>query len=357
MSNLSNRNDKDNIRLTSEDGQFNLMIDKDRLARLFLDWLSTAEEVSKRLSGAFDVQKQDIQELYQYIDDRLNDKFKAELISFSGVAYFNDGSSEKATQISKFISERGKNYKPAIVTSIKLSFVYLLQINDDLERIGMEIIFNTEEGRIPGKNLDGDADTPVCYSEISVRYSRGTWSYDILNWLVEYVSSKLRSQNSLFIFIENYHSIFNIAFSLVFISLYWGFISAFGAESKGVLESLLEKTPLETLTLDQKVDILLKYFANLLDTSQNDGIRVGVSTFALMGGWVISYLLGYILVAFLRRAIEPTPSFIRFNDASENHRRKCLRRVRYMWTKFICSLAGGLALNILASYIYAYFTK
>jgi hypothetical protein len=354
MSNLSNRDDKDNIRLTSEDGQFNLVIGKDRLARLFRDWLSTAEEISKRLSGTFDIQKQDIQELYQYINDRLNDKFKAELSSFSGVTYFNDGSSEKVTQISKFVSEREKNYKPAVVTSIKLSFVYLLQINDDLERMGIEIIFNTEEGRIPGKNLDSDADRPVCYSEISVRYSRGTWSYDVLNWLVEYVSSKLGKQNSLFIFIENYHPLLSNFSTILFTSLYWGFIGAFSANSKGVLGSLLQKTPLKTLTLDQKVDILLKYFANLLETN---GIQVGVSTFAMMGGFVIALSLGQILVAFLRRAIEPTPSFIRFNDASENHRRKCLRRVKYMWTKFICSLAGALILNILASYIYAYFSR
>ncbi|MEO1445204.1 MAG: hypothetical protein AAFV46_03020 [Cyanobacteria bacterium J06635_11] len=140
MSNLDRRGDaaESNLQLGEEAVQ--ISISNDKFRRLVFDLLAKPEKISKKLVGAFDIERYEVQKFYEFIDHHLEDRFIAcNLVDFQGITYFEDNSSNTTNDLSRFSNR--EIHKASTVVAIRMSFVYLVEVNSELEKIGFDIFF------------------------------------------------------------------------------------------------------------------------------------------------------------------------------------------------------------------------
>ena len=169
--------------------------------------LGSPQTITKTLRGTYEIDRSDIRNLYQLIDQRISQQNGGVLAQFSATIKFSDNSSVELNSIEDFLSY---NEVSAIISkSVHLTWDYVLRFQDkefhEKQRIQVsfltdtsimidEVEFNSASFLAPSKPLGNGI-------RLRVEHTARSWGTDITTLLSNHINSLFIEQSKLKMFL------------------------------------------------------------------------------------------------------------------------------------------------------------
>jgi hypothetical protein len=317
----------------------------------FADFISSllgkAQVCEGTFHGSFDIHIKDIENFYHLVDQRLNEQNAAQLVSFTVVIKYSDGTSVELPSLEHF--RHHNEIRPVISTGVVLTWIYLIGFQNrpipERQQIDVEIqTRQVEEGYLPFRiqKLRGDG------IEYRISYTARTWGSDIENMLRSHIQTLINSETS------NFFSRLMLRFRATVEFLLGVVIFIAGI---GIGTALIQ---LITSRKYQRVQEEL----SLYNSSELSFIRKQIDILyqATFGTWSI-YFWGGVLIylgvlvmisvatpeVVLKRLRLSKPSFVNLTKSSDIHRQQALAAYKRGWLLFTGSIAVAIVTSIIGN--------
>jgi hypothetical protein len=322
----------------------------------FADFLSKLlgkpQVASGGFTGVVDIHLQEIENFYLLIEQRLREQNVSQLIEFSAVIKFNDGTSIEFPTFDELRSY--SEIKPLVSIGIYLSWVYLVSFQNKRtpERQQIEVKINSDiyEGiRLTqpanktdyfGSRFDGVVRSSRNNIMYRISYTARTWGADIENMLQDHIRSLLIQDASK---IKKWFSTKSegVGVCIGFLLFAAFFMIGIVIIQKISAYKLTHYTSL--ITLDTKID----YIATI--TAGN------------WGGYMLIGIVGYLIVAITLSAVIPgvifssvsweRPSFVALTRLSQTDRVARIKRYERSWRVFWTSVFSAIGTSIVGNIV------
>lgn len=338
-------------------GTVMLPCEPDQFRDFIAGLLGQPQTITRRLTGPYEVNRDDVENLYQLIDQRLTSQNDATLIQFAARIVYEDNSSVLLNSLYDF--QTYNEVKPLCSVGLHLSWTYLIKFRNKKfpEKQQIEVGFTTADGdedfeaivRARGITISAG----YAGMRVRINHTDRTWGTDIdalLNGHLQLLQKPMTRTRSI-----AYEHSGKIG---VFTSLFVFTCSLFGAylitnhyvnRYLGIATGLKIDAANNFDTVARKIDFLIGIIASGMWT------RYAVYLLALLLVSVIASIFSGLFIT--SRAEKERPSFVLLTKAAEEKRRDALARYETTWWIFVGSIVGSLFLSVLGNYLFYKLTQ
>lgn len=337
----------------SENDIIEFKMGKKEFTSFIVDLLGKQQTISKIISGSFEIGLSDLCNIFNTINQRIEQQNKANLIQFRTKIIYDDESSVLLGSYDELNSY--SEIKKLIPVSVHLEIEYLIQFQDKdkPERQEIEISFisnNFSQGRfivyddVPFKLINRDG-----IISLRIKHTARTWAADIESLISHVLSNLLKSESPIKKFIRKHRvkisSIVPLIFLLsIFICIYFT-TNNYALIMKNNLSSNLNNIKGENIHIINKK---LSYLGDFLASGQ-------WSQYLFYS--IIFIIISFITVIFLSFWISSSahtkePSLILITKEAEKYKEKLNNTLKKKWISFTFSLIISIGINVFANFLF-----
>jgi len=302
-------------------GEIALPFNEDQFKDFIVSLLGKPQTITKRFTGTFDIDKDNLITLHQVLHQRINQQNNARLIQFRATIYYDDNSTVTLNGFDHLV-----NYNetlPLVSVSVHLTWQYLLKFQDkeSFEKQEISISFQTANDGNPIGSMDEFYHPYRNVVGLRISHTARTWGADIEGLLSKHINTITNKDSKVLDFfkynddaVENIVSIFLFGITLIF--------------------SIVKTNKILNVT---DTSILIKHYGNLL--------------FLFFGIYVLTRFTVVILERF---EIFSSPSFVRLTKETEKFKLKKLKSYKKRWAKYFGTILLSLIIGILSNILYKF---
>lgn len=302
--------------------------------------LGKAQTVTSTFEGSFELDKDEVVNIYHLVEQRVHQQNEASLLQFSIMVNYNDNSSVTLNSIDEFSHYR--EVKPLVSMAASLSWVYLIKFRDKTtpEKQTIELSFTASSHK-------GDMGNTI---RLTIEHTARTWATDIQSLISGHVSAMLKSETKFRKFINEYNETIGLSFGILFFlsTLICGFLVSrnISHSYSDNLKNLIEQG---RDNVADKLDILL----NLYATGYWAKFYFGLVWFIIIS-IILSIIVGSIVGS---RASHQKKSFILFTQKANEAKNEYITSSEKWLPKLIYSVIISIITGVLANYIFLIVSK
>ncbi|MFD0976508.1 hypothetical protein [Salinimicrobium gaetbulicola] len=302
-------------------GQVALPFNEEQFKDFIVSLLGKPQTITKRFTGTFDIDKDNLIALYQLLHQRINQQNDSRLIQFRATIYYDDNSTVTLNGFDHLV-----NYNetlPLVSVSVHLTWQYLLKFRDkdSFEKQEISISFQTSNDGNPVGSMDEFYHPYRNVVGFRISHTARTWGADIEGLLSKHINTITNKDSKFLDFfkynddaVENIVSVFLFGITLIF--------------SISKTNQILDVTD---------TSVLVKHYGNLI--------------FLFFGIYVLTRITIVILERF---EIFSSPSFVRLTKETEKHKIKKLKSYKRRWAKYFGTIILSLIIGILSNVLYKF---
>lgn len=302
-------------------GQVALPFNEEQFKDFIVSLLGKPQTITKRFTGIFDIDKDNLISLYQILHQRINQQNNAKLIQFRATIYYDDNSTVTLNGFDHLISYN--ETLPLVSVSVHLTWQYLLKFQDkeSFEKQEISISFQTSNDGNPIGSMDEFYHPYRNVVGLRISHTARTWGADIEGLLSKHINTITKKDSKILDFlkynddaVENLVSAFLFGITLIF--------------------SVVKTNKILNIT---DTSILIKHYGNLI--------------FLFFGIYVLTRFTILILEQF---QIFGSPSFVRLTKETEKFKHNKLKSYKRKWAKYFGTIILSLIIGILSNILYKY---
>jgi hypothetical protein len=338
-------------------GNLILPFDEDVFKEFIKALLGQPQSITKRFSGCFNIEIDDITNLHNLLEQRIKQQNRASNIQFTARIIFSDDSSIKLNSIEEL--ETYNEVKPIVSTAIHLSWDYLVQFEDKKmpEKQNVQFSIVTSHYHNPFHIFDEeDEDSSIFYFEggfieFTIKHTARTWGADIEALMTNYTKSILKEENVFKKYIRRYHGRISLAsgailFLISLISTYWATWRFSNARLKEI-NSFIKAQPANQQAITAKINFIMLH----MQTGDWSQFYFRIFTFL-----IIALILSIIFGVWTEQTVKKrAPSFLLLTNCSKTNKAKMLKKEAHSWRNFIVSVVANIIYGVISGYILVHF--
>lgn len=316
--------------------------------------LGQPQEIDGGEFGSFCVDKNDVEQAYHLVTQRVYQQNGVMPIAFSVRIAYDDGTSININSLEDF-----KNFnepKPVISTECHMTFVYL--INFPIERvpekqeITISYVSSQESNR--RRHFATFAESPFAlfargYIGYRVKYTARTWGADVESLLKNYIHHQLIPEGSFRKLIRTHSVKLALSLGLLTFVLLSYFLTLISDQVTTLYLKELGSILGRGITLSDKIDTLIKILiSGSVTTIEN--IKNGILA-------AFAFLSFFLAIYIESKADSRRPSFViltkRTTEIKEGVLKKYEQKLWHLWG----SITLGVAIGLTTNFIYDYYAK
>lgn len=342
---------------TISNGYLQLPVNQYQFNEFIRGLLGRPQEIENQFNGSFTIKIEDLVQIYNLLQQRIQQQNRGTLAQFSAKVFFDDDTSVLLNGIDDLTSYR--ELRRVVSVGVLLSWTYVIHFPDKAapEKQEIEVLIAVKPKWDSKERVGAIVPFVIHYVkargriELTIRHTERSWGVDIESLLSTALSNLLDNRRSLARWVlRRSASVTWLLVSFVLIAVGYGSIKASQAYSHVLLGSVSKALDGSHGNLTAKIDVLARYvaegqwiqFYNVLTLSTLAGI---------VGGAVlcsVTYTLMEDIVA--------EPAFICLTRESESMRERILRKNRTGWINVLISMIFNVACGVMASYVFGVFT-
>lgn len=313
--------------------------------------LGKPQTISKAYRGAFEIKREDIQNSYHLVIQRVQQQNKATLIQFSVKLVFDDNSTVLLNSYEDFSTYT--EVRPLVVVQAHLSWSFIVSFEDRShpEKQEIELSFITSApGSLAIFETDDSPVIPIAklisggIISFRVRHTARTWGADIESLLAGHIKHLILPQTKLRDFAQRHSGKIALGLGLLF---FIGTVGACAAAANHIsAEQLQSLAPLihNPKATDQKIDKLLELVAT--------GFW-GKYFFSVFIFTIFSFVAATLLSFWAETTADTRrPSYILLTKKSEQHKAESERQYQFKWWSFLGSIGVGIVTGIVSNILF-----
>ena len=319
----------------------------------FVSFLSSLlgknQTIKKIYEGEFLVRKEDVENVYLLIDQRVSQQNSAGRLNVSITTFFSDNSSIEFNNIDDFMNHR--ELKKVTTDIVRLVMTYLIQFNDKKLPEKQEIEINFVSKRYRSGNYDVYSGFKEGGIEIKILHTARTWANDIEMLLTTNFDSIVKKQSKIKWTIINIHGKLAACFGILMFIVFVCF--GFFIGNKIIKNHLTVNVQIakNLLTLDQKVDNIQS-----LMNSNFGGQYYFVSTLFLVCTGIISYKFSDSL-SINYSVFYPKPGYLITTEYDIKEYALAKKKEKKETIKYILNIILGIFLSVFSNWLYYIITE
>lgn len=340
-------------------GYVALPFNENQFKEFVVGLLGKPQSISGSKEGIFEIELDDIRNIYSLLNQRINQQNDSHLISFNSSIVFSDDTTVLLNSIEELLSY--SEIKPVVAKEIHLTFVYLIQFFDkdvpEKQEINLSFV-TSKENVLLNENKILDIYDPLLvarrlrkrskngYIQYSIKHTARTWGSDLDALLSNHLTNLLKSEPKSTVFFRENGILFGLAFFFfsVGLSIFYSQRinkSIIETRSKEIREYFSNKSEETLSAISQK----LEYMANLEPLKYDGFLMILISFFIGAFGMI------FISESFSNRKqshILLTKESIKYKEEKDKEYSNQLRN-------FIFSIIISIVCSVLANYLFEYF--
>jgi len=322
-------------------GYLTLPFEGDQFKDFISGLLGKPQSITKSIVGNFEIHMDDLQSLFNLVNQRITQQNMGRLIQFTAKIHFNDKSSVQLGSYEELLTYN--EVKPIISNAVELSWDYLIQFSDKThpEKQSIEVTFSAHSRAYRSTYF-----SELGEINISIYHTARSWGSDIEAMLTNQVVSLLKPENKIKRFIRVNGSGIGLISGLLFFLI--TLIGAYQASTNFIateINKVKSFTNLKAHSADEKLDFLTSYVAS--GTSSQHYFKVGIFILIML---VVSVIVGIWISANAEENREP--SFILLTRKSLENKNLILKMNEKQWAYFFGSLLISIITGIASNYIF-----
>jgi hypothetical protein len=318
--------------------------------------LGKPQVIAKLLDGPFSVERNDVENVYHLLDQRISSQNDATLIQFTVRTVYDDESSVLVNSFAEFMTY--KEVKPLVSSAVHLSWTYLIKFRNKsvAEKQEIAVSFVAQDSQSIFEDLDLAAFAirryrfPNARGNIILRISHTdrTWGTDIEALLTGHLQTLIRVDSKSRQVVRKYSGWIGTigTVGLLLAGIYAGW-NAFNRVKEHV--TLDARGLIENNSADP--DHIAKIVKAILQYTVNNPLENYTALFAVGGiVWFLCCIVfGVVLASFAEAS---KPSFVVLTSKADEARTARLAKDRDNWMKFILSICGALIISVVGNYLF-----
>lgn len=323
--------------------------------------LGSPQAITKTIYGTFEIDQNDIRNLYSLLYQRVIQQNEGVLAQFSAKIIYSDNSAIELNTIEEVMTYN--EVRPIVSRAIHLKWDFVVRFQDkkihEKQRIQVSFI-STGASR---KTIDDLSEPRTVYGyeygivtegliNFRIEHTARTWGADIEALLTNHIESILIEPKKIKQIIRRYSEAISFGLgSIFFLAAVGGSLVAgknFAASQAIKINNLLQSVTVTNIdTLNTKIDLLAKslaggawsqfYFITVLF------LLVSLVIAFIIGAWIDGTILSY------------DPSFILLTRQSQKAKEETLNRNRKSWRSFVVSIFVDLIVSVISNLIFVTF--
>jgi len=320
--------------------------------------LGKPQVIGRVIRGPFNVGRNDIENLYYLIDQRISSQNDATLIQFTARIVFDDKSSVLLNSFADFMSY--KEVKPLVSNSVHLSWTYLIKFRNksvpEKQQVDVSCIadYSREDifhdfdmaGLILRRQFGPASESGNII--LRINHTDRTWGTDIEALLTGHLQTLVLVDSKLRQFVRKYSGTIGLigAVSLFGSVVYagWGTFDRIQEHATAGARALLADESTNAEQIAKIIRTILQYTIEN-PTQKYSGIAVVFAAVLFIG----CIIFGVVLASF---AESSKPSFVVLTSKAEEMRKIELNRDQNNWSNFIMSIFGALVISVAGNYLF-----
>ncbi|MEM6837597.1 MAG: hypothetical protein AAF609_12155 [Cyanobacteria bacterium P01_C01_bin.120] len=330
-------------------GYLKLPFGQDQFSKFIASLLGKPQTISKTFEGEFSFDLNSIRNIFHVIEQRLSQQSEAYMVQFSGTITFNDNSTVTLDGIDSFATYN--EFRPIFPVKLSLDWIYMVQFKDKDFPEKQEIILevSTTAGKYTNEFYLGGYINYGNKIDIRIFHTNRIWGTDLLLAIGGYVESLIeqgnhRSRNFLS---KYYEAVGWLSAILLFLGFaLGGYIAMTSASSNTVAEINQITTNAETVTtaISGAIETIFRDQSKLF-------LLINLYSIASV---FLSIFFGFIVSGIVH--VEKT-AFILLTELSYRNKKKVVDQKNKRLLAFLFSIAIGILINIISSYIFGFLTS
>ncbi|MCK9423699.1 MAG: hypothetical protein M0Q38_13985 [Bacteroidales bacterium] len=332
-------------------GYLTLPFDEDQFRDFITGLLGKPQTITKRISGDFEIHLKDLQNFHDLLTQRIIQQNNGKLVQLKTKIYYSDDSSVLLSSYEELLTYN--EVKPVISVAVRMTWIYLIQFADkrvpEKQEIELMIVSTSQ------RNIIEDEDIPFAFSDdgefrISIQHTARSWGSDIEGLLTNQINSLIKQKSRIKEFLRKHSVKIGLIIGSLFMigALIGTYITYQNFDKTEIvrIQTFLQKP---TLTIDDKIDFLIKYSASNL----KDYFSIKIIIFFIFS-LIVSIVLGVWVESLadnkMRSYLVLTREALKLRDKLEDKRKK-------KTLMFCLSILISIASSVIANYIFIFFTK
>lgn len=337
-----------------------LPCDQDKFSEFISGLLGKPQTIEKTFYGTFKISRQDIENIFHLVDQRISQQNEASLIQFNVRIMYHDNSSVLINSLEEFIAYT--EVRPLRSIGVTLSWSYLMkfQQKDVPEKQQIDLTFRSGEDFNDGTVFE-DGILIIRshrYSNsgvhLRINHTERTWGVDIESLIGGHIKGLLASKKKISYLTYKHSEVIGLCVMLVLLgsSLYSLYVLDNNIQMvhKEQILNLKDLGTDQFEEISEKIDFLLRYNVDSLRSRFDSSKDI-----FLFVSFIISVFIGTFIggMAGKRRP----RSFVLLSKIAIEDMEKKLGKVKKDWLMFILSLIASVLAGVLSNYIYAQYIQ
>ncbi|MCG3678438.1 hypothetical protein L5F07_04115 [Aliarcobacter butzleri] len=304
--------------------------------------LGKPQSIESYFRENFEVNKNDLINLYHLVNQRIEQQNESSLIQFIVKINYSNDTNVTLNSISDF--EHYNEIENIEACDIHLTWIYLIKFKNNPfpEKQEINVLFSSNSS----SNLYFSLNSLI---RIRINHTERTWGIDIESLLKNAIKKYLVEKNKFESFLTKNHEKISLIFTILFLSnilsIFWiKYIEYRENSLTKIFDDSKNMNPNSLELISGKIDHILKYIIGSVDS--NLTIITIIILFATM---FCSILLAILISKFSNIRFR---SFILITEKSEQKMSKYLKDKRNQLIYFVVTIISGIITGILANFIF-----
>ncbi len=333
-----------------------LPLTKDEFGQFISSLLGKPQTIEKSFLGTFAITREDIENTFLLVDQRVNQQNEASLVQFTIKIVYHDNSAVTLNGIEDF--KHFREITPLVSVAAHLSWTYLIkfQDKDTPEKQQIEMSIGTSP---PWTSVVIDSDDIRVFHaahyffegdiQIRISHTARTWGVDIESLLTGHIKTFMKKQSWLKRKVCEYNWLFGLVLAVLFflVAVAGAFVSTNHViqERQAHVEPFVAHGTADMKALGERVDFLIQ------DAARGTWAR----HFFLLSGFLLLFLILAIIAGVVGASFADNKpcSFLLLTDKAAEARDKWIQSQKKSWRNLILAMPVSIVCSFLGSLLFA----
>jgi len=319
--------------------------------------LGKPQEIERMLRGEFELKKEDINNIFHLVDQRISQQNEASLTQFTVKVLYNDDSSIFLNSLEDFMNYN--EIRPLISESIYLTWVYLIKFRDKAtpEKQTITLRIFTQ----PAERYHDVLEDEIVFRKsahdfmnsrfvINIENTARSWGVDIESLLVGHIRTLIKKHDKTLKYLNKNSSKAGIFMSFAFIVLCVYGIYSYWNSYIDLLKSNFIKISENVKIVDFNIiNSKVNFISNMLTSQIINGVGTFISI-SFIVSIIISIIIGIITSELCTYKYK---SYLLLTSETIQYAETEKKKSKFRLIKVIFFVLGTLLLGVMSNYIYA----
>ena len=346
----------------SSQGYVTLPFNGDQFKEFVAGLLGKPQSIDGIISGSFEINRDDIMNLFDLINQRVTQQNDATLILFTSRIIFSDNTSVQVNSIDALIAYN--EIKPVVSESVHITFQYLIKFQDKNvpEKQEINVSFITSDDAAKDGIVEKEYDKILLsmfrkrltrrkagFIQYNIKHTARTWGADIDSLLSNQFRCLIQSESSIKSFLRKYDIILSLAVMVAIVTLglvYSNIIEDIRLAKRAVeINEVFDNTPADLAKISRQLKFSL----------ENPLVLSGTySVYALLASFGIG-LFAFVLSGNIINT--PKNSYVLLSKESLKNQAIQEKKYNKQFLHFFLALIISILCSLIANYIFIFLEK